>query len=186
MSERESHTERHVPEEATEPEAVEEIEISDEAAAVLADLKAELDEAIAARKRALADFANYQRRAADNEVRARRQGAADVIRSLIAVLDHFDLALERRPDQMTVQQLFGGVKMVHDELGRALASHGVTRIEPAPGDELDPVRHAAVLQQPADGIAANHITGVLQPGYAFGDLVLRPAKVAVAPPEQEP
>ncbi|TDJ59393.1 MAG: hypothetical protein E2O40_00150, partial [Planctomycetota bacterium] len=45
----------------------EDIETSDEAAAQLAELKDELEKAVEARQRALADFANYQRRAAQNE-----------------------------------------------------------------------------------------------------------------------
>jgi molecular chaperone GrpE (heat shock protein) len=94
------------------PEAPEaEVEVPEEAATVIELLQAELAEAVEARKRALADFANYQRRAAENEGRARRSGAADV----------------------------------------------------------DP----------------NHIVSVLQPGYMMGDLVLRPAKVAVAAPSDQ-
>ena len=45
-------------------------------------LRAELDEAVEARRRALADFANYQRRAAESERQAVRTGAAAVVRSL--------------------------------------------------------------------------------------------------------
>ena len=59
------------------------------------------------------------------------------------------------------------------------------RIEPVVGDEFDPNRHEAVMRQPAEGIAPNHIVSVLQPGYAMGDQVLRPAKVAVAAPHHE-
>jgi molecular chaperone GrpE len=161
------------------------VEIPEAAAEVIEQLKAELAEAVEARKRALADFANYQRRAAENEGRALRSGAADVVRSLLAVLDHFDLALGQDTEQITVDQLVGGVKMVHDDLVKALARHGVQRIQPAEGDEFDPNRHEAMLHQPSHAVEPNHIVSVLQPGYTIGDFVLRPAKVAVAAPADD-
>ncbi|MHC4102118.1 MAG: nucleotide exchange factor GrpE [Planctomycetota bacterium] len=161
------------------------VEIPEAAAEVIEQLKAELAEAVEARKRALADFANYQRRAAENEGRALRSGAADVVRSLLGVLDHFDLALGQDAAQITVEQLVGGVKMVHDDLVKVLARHGVKRIQPAEGDEFDPNQHEAMLHQPSDAVEPNHIVSVLQPGYTIGDLVLRPAKVAVAAPADE-
>jgi molecular chaperone GrpE len=161
------------------------VEIPEAAAEVIEQLKAEVAEAVEARKRALADFANYQRRAAENEARALRSGAAEVVRSLLAVLDHFDLALGQDAGQITVEQLVGGVKMVHDDLVKTLARHGVERIQPAEGDEFDPNRHEAMLHQPSDAVEPNHIVSVLQPGYLIGDLVLRPAKVAVAAPADQ-
>jgi molecular chaperone GrpE len=161
------------------------VEIPEAAADVIEQLKAELAEAVEARKRALADFANYQRRAAENEGRALRSGAADVVRSLLGVLDHLDLALGQDATQITVEQLVGGVKMVHDDLVKALARHGVKRVQPAEGDEFDPNRHEAMLHQPSDAVEPNRIVSVLQPGYAIGDFVLRPAKVAVAAPTDQ-
>jgi molecular chaperone GrpE len=145
-------------------------------------LTAQVEEAVEARKRALADFANYQRRAAENECRALETGAAGVVRSLLGVLDHIDLALDQDTEQITVEQLLSGVSIARDELIKALKSHGVKRICPEPGDEMDPNRHQAMMRVPAEGIEENHIVGVMQPGYLMGELVLRPAKVSVAAP----
>ncbi len=155
-------------------------EMTEEAAALFEELKAELDLAVEARKRALADFANFQRRASENEVRAVREGAARVTRSLLGVLDHFDLALDQDTTQLSVDQLLGGVRIVRDELMKALVSHGVTRVDPEIGEEFDPNRHEAVFRQPSPDVESNHIVSVLQPGYTIGEMVLRPAKVAVA------
>jgi molecular chaperone GrpE len=156
------------------------VEIPEDAADVIEQLQSELAEAQEGRKRALADFANYQRRAAENERRAGECGAANVVRSLLGALDNFDLALDQDMDQITVEQLTGGVKIVRDELAKALATHGVQRIQPEPGDEFDPNHHEAMLRQPSDDVEPNHIVSVLQPGYTMGSIVLRPAKVAVA------
>ncbi len=150
-----------------------------------AELECELEKAVEARQRALADFANYQRRASQNEQQAVRSGAAGVVRSMLAVLDHFDLALDQDRSQVTVEQLLDGVHIVRDELFKSLESFGVERIAPDAGDEFDPNRHQAVLQQAAEGVAPNHVVAVLQPGYTMGETVLRPAKVSVAPQDDE-
>jgi|SRR5690606_21941482 len=131
--------------------------------------------------RALADFQNYQRRAALNEQEARRQGLSAIIHSLLAPLDHLDLALQQDESAVTAAQLKQGVQAVRDQFLHALASHGVEPIRPQPGDEFNPGHHEAMLEQPAEGVAPGHISQVFQTGYALGGRVLRPAKVAVAP-----
>lgn len=143
-------------------------------------LRAERDEALAARQRAFADFANYQRRADESERRAFQNGAAKVVRSLIPPLDHLDLALGQDAASMKLDQLLTGVRMVQDELARALDASGVTRFAPARGDEFDPQRHEAMLRQPTSDLPADSIVQSVQPGYAMGDYVLRPAKVIVS------
>ncbi len=110
-----------------------------------------------------------------------RSGEAGVVRSMLGVLDHFDLALEQDKSQLTVEQLLDGVRIVRDELVRVLDRFDVERIAPDTGDEFDPNLHQAVLQQTAEGVAPNHVVTVLQAGYTMGETVLRPAKVSVAP-----
>ena len=159
------------------------VDLSPEAAALVAQLERERDESISARQRALADFANYQRRARENESRARQEGEVSLLRALLPVIDHFDLAISQDASKLTVEQLLGGVKIVRAEFDKVLEAQGVMRIEPGAGDEFDPRRHEAMMRQAAPGIAANHVVALLQPGFAIGDMVLRPAKVTVAPEE---
>jgi molecular chaperone GrpE len=157
------------------------IELSEEAAALVTQLQAELDEAVEARKRALADFRNYQRRAIESEQKALQSGSVRIVKAILPALDHFDLALLQNPESMTVSQLMSAVRIVRDEFNKSLAAHGVERIEPAAGEPFDPNRHEAVMRQPREGAEPNSIVSTLQAGYAMGDFVLRPAKVAVAP-----
>ncbi len=147
---------------------------------LLRQLQAELDEAVEARKRALADFKNYQRRASDNEHRASQMATARFVRAIMPVLDHFDLALNQKPEQMTLENLLQAVRIVRDEFTRALASQNVERIEPRPGDSFDPHRHQAVKYEQVEGSQPNSVVLVFQPGYALSDMILRPATVVVA------
>lgn len=167
---------------ASEPQQV---ELSEEAADIVRQLQAELDEAVEARKRALADFRNYQRRALESEQRALESGAARVVRALLPIVDNFDLTLAHKADRMTTEQLLSAVRMVRDELNKALQSQGVQRIEPARGEPFDPHRHEAVMRQPADDVEPNSVVATMQPGYSHGDFVLRPAKVSISPGAEE-
>jgi len=133
------------------------------------------------RLRALADLANNQRRASENEVRVSRAAVAGAIRSLLTVSDQIDMALGQDLEGMTAEQFAHGVQLASDEFTKVLGDLGVERIEPEVGDEFDPQRHEAMLQQPADGIESGHISLLMQPGFATEHSVLRPAKVAVAP-----
>jgi len=164
---------------------VAEIELSEEAAQLVNDLHSQIDDAVAARQRALADFHNYQKRAAESEIRANIAGSAKVARSLLAVVDQFDMALNQDIAQLSAEQLLGGIRLVRDELVRALNSHGVKRFEPEIGDEFDPMKNEAMMRQPSEDVKPNHIVCVLQAGYQMGDLVLRPAKVSIAESEEK-
>jgi len=150
------------------------------------ELMRERDDAIAARQRALADFANFQRRAADNEQRAERDGVKTVLRSLLPVLDHIDIALGQHADGMTLEQLLDGVRMMRDEIGKVMEGHHLRPIAPEPGDEFNPSEHQAVMREGTDEQPPDTIVKVLQVGYAFDEAVLRPATVTVAAPNGPP
>jgi molecular chaperone GrpE len=153
----------------------------EETAALIERLTQERDEAHAAYKRALADFANFQRRANDNELRARDGGMIFVARSLMPVLDSMDLSLAQNAATVTVEQMMQAISMLRSEMNRALEKSGIQRIEPKRGDEFDPHLHEAVMQQPADGLEGGRIAATFQVGYQLGESRLRPAKVSVTP-----
>ncbi|MEM1071841.1 MAG: nucleotide exchange factor GrpE [Planctomycetota bacterium] len=161
---------------------------SDPDADRIGELEAKLADAEARALRSLADFQNFQRRAANNETEARRQGVTSVVAGLLPVLDNFELTLQQSEAGGSVEQILGGVEMIKAELHRALERQGVTGIQPAPGDELDPLRHEAVSQMPIGGVEPGRIGQVFQTGYMLGERVLRPAKVVIAtePVAQQP
>jgi molecular chaperone GrpE len=153
----------------------------EETAALIERLTQERDEAHAAYKRALADFANFQRRANDTELRARDGGMIFVARSLMPVLDSMDLSLAQNAATVTVEQMMQAISMLRSEMNRALEKSGIQRIEPKRGDEFDPHLHEAVMQQPAEGLDGGRIAATFQVGYQLGESRLRPAKVSVTP-----
>lgn len=151
----------------------------------VAELEIKLAEAEGNYKRALADYHNYHRRAMQNEVQAKLQGMSAVVTSTLTVLDHFDMALTLDPSKATAAQVIDGVKVIRDELLKVLQGHGVGLITPRQGDAFEPGKHEAVMQQPVEGVGANLVASLFQPGYTLTvagvERVVRPAKVAVTP-----
>lgn len=153
----------------------------DQLSADLASLNAALQDANDKYLRMLADYQNYQRRSLQNEVVAKREGAKSIVSAVVPVIDHFDLALAQDTSKVSAEQIAQGVKIIRDELMKALATQGVSTIVPQKNDLFEPGKHAAVMQQPADGVESGHVVACFQAGYTFNDQVLRPAKVSVAP-----
>lgn len=147
----------------------------------LAALQKERDDLFGRLQRLSADYQNFQRRSEQNMGDSLSFARGDLLRLFIPVLDHFDTAISRKPESPDGQQLYEGVRIVRDELMKALQQSGVERIEVKPGDPFDPHLHEAMMRQPAEGVAPHHIALCLQPGYVYRGRTLRPAKVAVAP-----
>lgn len=168
---------------AGEPEALDSPEAVERLQGAYESMKSELSDLLGKYQRALADFQNYQRRALANEREARDQATRSVAQSILPVLDHCDLALAQDPAKATAEQMFMGVEAIRAELLKALAAFGITRIEPGRNDDFDPTRHSAVTRQEAPGVEPGHIVSTLQAGYTLGDRTVRPAMVAVAPPD---
>ncbi len=127
-----------------------------------------------------ADFQNFKRRALNNIDVAREQQLISIAKTMVDVLDHFDMALSIDPEKTTLEAMFEGMQMARDQYIKTLDGLGVKKIEVKVGDEMDPEKHQAVMHQPSEEIAPNHVTQELQSGYLIAGKTLRAAKVAVA------
>ncbi len=145
------------------------------------ELSAQLDDAKNRELRLLADFQNYQRRSIMNEKTAKQDGVASVVRGVVGAIDNFDLALGQDMSKATVEQVMGGIRVIRDELLKAIQQAGVTVVSPAPNDEFKPGLHEAVTQMAQEGVDSGNVAMTFQAGYTLGERVIRPAKVAVAP-----
>lgn len=137
-------------------------------------------------QRAMADTANIRRRHSQELSDARRRTLEGLTQELLPVLDTFALALQAYDSQSSdaaqgadPKALVEGVRMVKTMLSGALERHGLQEI-PAQGQPFDPARHEALGVEPTDEVPENHVTRVLQTGYAIGDHIVRHSKVMVA------
>ena len=135
--------------------------------------------------RAHAEMDNIRKRAerqvADTRVYAVEKLAGD----LLPVSDNFARALEALPEEERAglsdagKNLLVGVEAIQKELHAALARHGVTAVDAAPGADFDPNMHQAVSQIPSDQ-PAGQVAATFQAGWKIGNRVLRAAMVAVS------
>jgi len=142
------------------------------------ELQARIESVEDALLRAKADYQNAQRRSTAERIDAVRFANADLMRSLVNVLDDFDRTLAAS-GEATLDSLIEGVRLVHENLQKALTDNGLETIE-AKGASFDPTIHEALMQQPSDEFAPGTVIEQVTRGYRLRDRVLRPARVVVA------
>lgn len=125
-------------------------------------------------RRLQAEFVNYKNRTAREREQLRDHVVSDVVSSLIPVLDDIDAG--RQAGEITD----GPFARISEKLEETLQRSGLERVGTV-GEAFDPNVHEAVLQQPAEGVEADHVSIVLRSGFRVGGRVVRAAQVAVAP-----
>jgi molecular chaperone GrpE len=126
-------------------------------------------------KRALADYANLQKRVEEAKQDFVLLGKAVVLEKLIKVLDTLEKASELKSDG-DFAPLKQAVEISIREFQRILEEENVTQLG-RQAEEFDPNKHEAV--DLTEGDEDNKIASVLEKGYAIGDRVIRPARVQV-------
>ena len=127
--------------------------------------------------RLAADFDNYRKRVAREQVELTRRANERLLNELLPVLDDLERALEAAAEHEEAK-LEEGVRLVHRSLLGLVERHGLSEIETE--GAFDPHVHEALLAQPGEGAEEGSVLQVLQKGYRLGDKVLRPARVIVA------
>jgi molecular chaperone GrpE len=127
--------------------------------------------------RLAADFDNYRKRVAREQVEWTSRANERLLNELLPVLDDLERALEAAAEHEEAK-LEEGVRLVHRSLLGLVERHGLSEID-AEG-AFDPHVHEALLAQPGEGAEQGAVLQVLQKGYRLGDKVLRPARVIVA------
>ena len=127
--------------------------------------------------RLAADFDNYRKRVAREQVEWTSRANERLLNELLPVLDDLERALEAAAEHEEAK-LEEGVRLVHRSLLGLVERHGLSEIETE--GAFDPHVHEALLAQPGEGAEQGAVLQVLQKGYRLGDKVLRPARVIVA------
>ncbi len=128
-------------------------------------------------QRLQAEFDNYRKRVLREQTSAVELAAQPVLRSLLEVLDDFDLALMHAEDRPDFDRFLHGVELVYAKLLDTLRAEGLERMD-AQGKPFDPELHEALMQS-GDGDGDPVVADVLRPGYTLKGRVLRPAGVRV-------
>jgi molecular chaperone GrpE len=149
----------------------------------LAELEAQLAEAQAATLYAQADMQNLRRRTEKEVADARAYAATGFARDILSVADNLARALQAIPADLReddkMKGLVVGLEATGRELDAVFGRHGISKIA-ALGEMLDPNRHQAMMEMPADDKEPGTVVQEIQTGYMIKDRLLRPALVAVA------
>ena len=122
--------------------------------------------------RLAAELENTRRRAAlDAESRARNR-AMSVAEKILPVMDAVDAALKHNPDDAGIQSMARALESAFEQIG-------ISRINSV-GETLNPMHHNAIQVIDAPDAPTNTIVDEMQPGYMYGDTILRTAMVIVA------
>jgi molecular chaperone GrpE len=154
------------------------VELTDEDLALLAgaerDLVAEYRDRAA---RAEAELKNFRTRVERDRAANRELVIAEVLRNLLPAIDDLDRA-EAHGDLVDGSPL----TLVAQKLRAGFERYGLIRIGEK-GEPFDPKIHEAIVQVYNAEVKSAIIADVIEPGYALGERLLRPAKVAVSVPE---
>jgi molecular chaperone GrpE len=169
----------------TQPEAIPAADISVEATvetppldpleAALAEVNQWKDLAY----RNAAELDNFRKRAAREAQEARAYANADLLRSLIPIMDNFEMGIEAARAESEKSMIFMGMSMVQRQMADFLRDMGVTEIE-ALGKAFDPNLHDAVSQEVREDIAEGTVLRVTRRGFRLKDRLLRAASVIVS------
>lgn len=129
--------------------------------------------------RAQADFENFRRRTRQEKEDMIKYAAADLITSLLPVMDNFERAIDAGKAADPSSSLLQGIEMVYRQLKDALAAAGLEEID-CLGKPFDPFQHEAAMREPSEEHEEGTVIEVLQKGYRLKDRVIRPAMVKVS------
>lgn len=159
----------------TAAEAAEETAELDPMQQELEKAQAQAEEYLNLAQRVQADFDNFRRRNASVRADAYEDGAKDMIKLVLPVIDNLERALE---SESTDEKLHEGVQMTYKLMMDVLEKRGVTVID-RKGEAFDPNLENAVMRAPREMGEPGTVSQVFQKGYKLGDSVLRFAMVQV-------
>jgi molecular chaperone GrpE len=142
-------------------------------------LAGELEELNDRHLRLAAEFDNYRKRMLKERAEGRERAQAELIRDMLEAIDDLNRVTSLDHGEAGVKDVLDGVEMVERKLHAELERLGVERVGTA-GEVFDPNGHEAVGTMPANSPEQDGtIALVMQPGYRFGSVLLRPARVNV-------
>ncbi len=132
--------------------------------------------------RVVAELDNVRKRSRREIQETRRFAQADILRALLEIQDNFERALHSATDSSDTGETDGireGVELIFQKFRGVLKDRGVEPME-AVGAEFDPNFHEAVGQIEREGVPSGQVVEVVQQGFYFQDMVLRPARVIIS------
>lgn len=150
------------------------------AKAEIETLKAQVAESKDRYVRLMAEFDNFRRRTAKEQLDLIDTANAKLLEKLSEVLDNFERAAHPDNNKQKDYDAFAkGIQMIHDQFAKILKDAGLEQLDPI-GEPFDPNYHEALMRQASDKIPESHVIQVFQKGYKLKNKLLKTAKVIVS------
>lgn len=140
-------------------------------------LKEEKEQYLNGWKRARADYLNYLKEEKERLEKFLEIANKELVFKLLPVLDSFKRAEENLSDQDRENPSIKGLLQIQTQLFEILKKEGLQEIETKEGEKFNPEIHEAVGEIERDDLEEGSIGKVIERGYKFKDIILRPVKV---------
>jgi molecular chaperone GrpE len=154
-------------------------------AALLEQLRDDLEAAKDRVLRSQAELENYRKRAAREIEDHRRYANLPLMRDLLPVLDNIERAVGAAEKTHDVAKLLEGVRLVLKQFEDVLQQYHCLRIS-ALHEPFDPNLHHAISQQATDEFPPGTVVLVSQSGFQLHERVVRPTQVIVSSAREKP
>lgn len=128
--------------------------------------------------RLMAEFDNFRRRSAKEQLDLIEVANGKLLEKFADVWENFDraFAAENKGDLASFEK---GMQMIQAQFVKVLTDAGLEQIDPT-GAEFDPNCHEALMQQPSETVPEGNVVTVFQKGYKLKNKILKTAKVIVS------
>lgn len=127
---------------------------------------------------ARADLENYKKRALREREETVRFTSERLLRELLEVKDHLELALDHAKGATDIKPLHDGVELTLKQVQQFMEKFGVSELK-ATGERFDPNFHEAIHEEIVEG-SGGQVVREHQKGYLYNGRLLRPARVVVS------
>jgi molecular chaperone GrpE len=129
--------------------------------------------------RLFAEFDNYRRRTAKENIELRQTAGKEIIVSLLDSLDDCERAEKQLETSGDIQQFAEGALLIFNKLKKTLESKGLKPMSSVNTD-FDVEKHEAITEIPVpDKNKKGKVIDEIQKGYYLNDKIIRFAKVVV-------
>ena len=128
-------------------------------------------------QRCQADFENHRKRSDKEHGELWQTATIDALLKIAPILDTFRQALSQNSGATEAWQK--GIEQIYKQLDEVLTSSELKRLE-VEGELFDPAQHAALSQTADPKIPEGHIIQIIESGYTYRGILVKPAKVVVS------
>jgi molecular chaperone GrpE len=129
--------------------------------------------------RLFAEFDNFRKRSARENLELRQTAGKEVVVSLLDTLDDCDRAEKQLQTTDNINQIREGVQLVFSKLRSTLQARGLKAMQSI-GAEFDVEKHEAITEIPVpDPALKGKVIDEVQKGYLLNDKIIRFAKVVI-------